>query len=283
MLDALPYPRLIVHHGERNMGFGQAVNQAVARTRSDLVLVLNSDVSASDDFIAPLHAALVSDPLLAAVMPSGNTFENYDMSQYALRAGCVTTYNLHAYAFLMRRGEFEAVGGFDPAYGRGYFEDRDLSRKLVAKGRSLAIHPGSVLYHRIHGSFEAVPSFRKLIASNRALYLERYPGAARHVLIATARTRLQDLGVALHAELRTLLEEGGSAHWLTRSAPRSIPALEVTFVRWGVRGLRRTARRHRHKPHQRFTELWIAKDVSVIAASALRRWGAVQGLRVRNV
>ncbi len=101
MLDELCFPGLSVHHGERNVGFGRAVNHAFAQTRSELVLVLNSDVAASDDFIEPLHAAMQEDPSLAAVMPAGRTFKDYDLSSYALRSGCVVTYNLHGYAFLI--------------------------------------------------------------------------------------------------------------------------------------------------------------------------------------
>jgi GT2 family glycosyltransferase len=282
MLDELRFPGLSVHHGERNVGFGEAVNRAIARTRTARVLVLNSDVAASDDFIAPLHAAMQADPGLAAVMPSGSTFAGYDLAQYALRAGCVTTYNLHGYAFLIQREAFTDVGGFDPAYGRGYFEDRDLSRKLAAKGLALGIHPQSILYHRVHGSFDDVPSFRDLLRRNRDVYLARHPGARRNALVVTGQEQIQDLGGAFDQELRTLLQEGGGAYWLTRAAPRSIPAFEVRFMRSGWSGMRRILRSHRHKAHHRITELWMSSGASRTVKLAMQRWAAFQRIPVRS-
>ena len=52
-------------------GFGRSVNEGVHRTRSELVLVLTSDVRAEDDFLSPLVAAMGRDPTLVAVSPAG--------------------------------------------------------------------------------------------------------------------------------------------------------------------------------------------------------------------
>jgi N-acetylglucosaminyl-diphospho-decaprenol L-rhamnosyltransferase len=283
MLDALSFPRLAIHHAERNTGFGDGVNQGVARTSSDRVLVLNSDVVAHDDFIAPLHAALSADPQLAVLTPAGNTFENYDLTQYALRAGCVVSYNLHGYAFLLRRETFDSVGGFDPAFGLGYFEDRDFSRKIVAKGQLLAVHAKARLEHRTHASFERVPAVRELMARNRELYLQRYPGARRHVLIASGLRHLDSLLAHELAELDALMRDGGSAHWLTRAKPDRLPALELRAERLGWRGLRRVMRRQRHKGHNRSSELWLCSDAPLVARVALRRWAARSGVTIREI
>jgi N-acetylglucosaminyl-diphospho-decaprenol L-rhamnosyltransferase len=215
-------------------------------------------------------------------MPAGRTFRDYDLSSYALRSGCVVTYNLHGYAFLIRRSAFADVGGFDPIYGVGFFEDRDLSRKLIAKGRSFGIHPRSVLDHRVHGSFDQLPSFREMIDKNRELYFDRHPGARRNVLLVSGRMHIQDLGIAMHVELRNLLREGGSAHWLTRSAPGCLPALEVRFMRSGLRGIRRLLRWHSHKKERRITEIWLSSDASPWLRYGFRHWAASHGIPIRT-
>jgi GT2 family glycosyltransferase len=283
MLDALDYPGLSVHHAAHNSGFGGGVNQPFALTKTELVLVLNSDVAADGDFLTPLVAALRGDPTLVAVTPAGNTFGGYDLRRYVLRSGCVVTHNLYGYAFLIRRDAFLAVGGFDPAFGLGFFEDTDLSRKLIRTGYWLGIHPGSSLHHEIHGSFEAVPSFRDGIGANREIYLARYPGALRNVVIASGRSHLADLPAASRDELDAVLRGGGSAHWLTRGPIERLPALEVRADRASLAGVRRTLRRYRHKAHRQIGELWLAADAPRLIAAWLARWARAEGAALRRL
>ncbi len=281
MLDRLDYPRLCVHHAERNSGFGGGVNQPFARTTTELVLVLNSDVAAHDDFLAPLVEALRADPALAAVTPAGNTFAGYALGRYALRSGCVVTHNLYAYAFLIRRAAFLGAGGFDPVFGVGFFEDTDLSRKLYLAGYWIGIHPGAALEHEIHGSFDALPGFREGMEANRETYLERHPGARWHVLVLSGRRHLDDLPDEARAELDAVLKGGGSAYWLTRGAVERLPALEVRADRASIAGVRRAIRRHGHKAHRRLRELWLADDAPRLVAAWLARWARAQGAAVR--
>jgi GT2 family glycosyltransferase len=283
MLDGLRYPRLVVHHAPCNTGFGDGVNRAVAATRSDLVLVLNSDVAASSDFLAPLRHALASDPTLAAVTPAGNTFASYDLRRYARRSGCVVTHNLYAYAFLIRRAAFERVGGFDPVFGLGFFEDTDLSRKLTRAGYWLGIHPESQLHHEIHGSFDAVPAFRELLGKNRGIYLERYPAAARHALVVSGAVPLEHLPRGAGDALSELLRDGGRAQWMTRAALDGLPSLEVRASRLGVTTLLRTLRHHDSRERRRFTEVWLTADVPRRHAAWLRRFARSHKLPVRAV
>ena len=52
-------------------------------------------------------------------------------SKYLRRpGGYIETHRLQGHAFLIRRDVFEEVGGFDAAFGRGYYEDVDLGRRL---------------------------------------------------------------------------------------------------------------------------------------------------------
>src|SRR5262245_61963896 len=153
MPDALRPPRLRVVHAAQNTGFGEAVNRAVASTRTPLVLVLNSDIEARGDFLPPLLDAMQRDPRLASVSPAGNSLDGYELPRYPRTHGYVRAFALWGYAFLLRRAAFEEVGGFDRAFGRGYYEDSDLTRRLLDKGWSLGVHPDAELFHEVHGSF----------------------------------------------------------------------------------------------------------------------------------
>jgi GT2 family glycosyltransferase len=282
MLDSLVDPRLAVHHESRNTGFGEAVNRAFARTSSRYVLVLNSDVEVLDDFVSPLAHALDADERLAAVSPSGNELQGYDLDRYLRRAGCVESHSLWAYAFLVRRRAFEEVGGFDRAYGRGFFEDVDISRRLVDKGWWLAVHPDARVRHERHGSFAGVDEYREVFGRNRDLYFGRYPEARRQVLQVTGDVSLQALPAELRRELDLALRRGGAVWWLHRGAPPRLPALPLRSARFGLlRALGMIARRRR-KGRREFTDLWILEGAPRFGAALLARSARRAGVAVRR-
>jgi glycosyltransferase involved in cell wall biosynthesis len=74
---------------------------------------------------------------------------------------------------LVRRDEFAEVGGFDPAYGIGYFEDVDLSFKLKERGLRTIYEPRSRVVHHLHGSGTSQRAQQRMIA-NRALFYRRW-------------------------------------------------------------------------------------------------------------
>jgi GT2 family glycosyltransferase len=270
LLASLADPKLRVVRSERNLGYGGSVNLGVASCRAPLVLQLNSDVEARDDFLAPLLAALAANPKLAALNPAGNTYRRYDLSRYARRGGCVVTNHLSGYAFLVRRSVFEAVGGFDPEFGLGYFEDTDLSRRILRAGHWLGVHPDTALHHESHGSFSLRPERRAVLEANRLRYHERWPGARRQVLLATRSARGSELPRSLVDEAWGVLDGGGSIWWVSPELPRELFALGMRGDRMGVvRGARRI-RKQRRDPFKRFTELWMSGDAPRLPAWLLR-------------
>lgn len=177
MLDSLPYDCVEVHHAQKNQGFGLSVNEAVNRSDAFYVLILNSDTEISHDFLPLLCATLAADPTLAAILPAGNSYAKYDLDRYLLReGGYIPTYYLRGHAILIRRDVFQEVGGFDPVFGRGYYEDIDLGRRLDLRGWRFGVHPEARIYHQVKGSFgHERASQKQLVRHNRALYLSRYP------------------------------------------------------------------------------------------------------------
>ena len=85
MLDGLSLPRLSIVHAPRNAGFGAAVNQGMALVRTDLALVLNSDIEVRDDFLAPLLEAIRCDTELAALQANCPQLASYDLRRYRRR------------------------------------------------------------------------------------------------------------------------------------------------------------------------------------------------------
>ncbi len=191
MLDCLPYRCVEVCHAEKNQGFGLSVNAAVGRSNADYVLILNSDTEVSRNILPPLCLAFEADPKLAAIIPAGNSYDRYDFSRYLIGEGhYIRTYYLRGHAILIRRAAFLESGGFDPAFGRGYYEDIDLGRRLDLRGWRFGVHPAARIYHKGAGSFGE--GRVALARRNRALYLARYPAAQRNILLLSGNCALTD-------------------------------------------------------------------------------------------
>ena len=281
MLDDLSHARLDVHHAAENTGFGSGVNQGVARASTPLVLVLNSDVEAHDDFVPPLIHALNAEPDMIAVSPSGSEFRGYDLSRYVMRSDCVISYNLWGYAFLMRRSLFQETGGFDEKFGLGYFEDVDLARRVVGGRGWFGIHSKSTVQHAEHGSFSDSSARATLLERNSHLYYARYPSARREVIVASGTSRLDELPQALRDEAEEILRLGGTVHWLAPSAPERLLALQMRGVRLGPKSLYRLLRKSRRRPHMRLSDLWLVDDLPRWKGALLGRIARPDGPKLR--
>ncbi|NDY93401.1 glycosyltransferase family 2 protein, partial [Ideonella livida] len=53
----------------------------------------------------------------------------------------------------VRRGDFEALGGFDEGYSPGYYEDTDLCLRLWARGLRVRYDPALAVHHYEHASY----------------------------------------------------------------------------------------------------------------------------------
>ena len=164
MLDNVPYACVRVHHAQKNQGFGASVNEAINRSDASYVLILNSDTIVSEDFLPRLCAALAADPQLAVIIPAGNDYARHNLDQYVRGpGGYIRTHRLRGHAFLIRRNVFLEIGGFDPAFGRGYYEDIDLGRRLNLRGWRLGVYPDAHIYHKGGGSFGRGQSYKELV------------------------------------------------------------------------------------------------------------------------
>jgi len=205
--------------------FGMAVNTAVSRSDAFYVFVLNSDTEVKSNILPLLCSAFDTDPELAAIVPAGNSYNNFDLGRYTLYPGNYTrTYYLRGHAFLIRRDVFLAIGGFDPIFGRGYYEDIDLGRRLDLNGWRFGVHPEAHIYHKKGGLFD--DDRFPLSRHNRAVYLSRYPKAQQNLLFCA----LTDLGEELISTIDQVLHDGGYAHWLTPTRSSRLTSLKYTTM-----------------------------------------------------
>ncbi|HEY7368546.1 MAG TPA: glycosyltransferase family 2 protein [Thermoanaerobaculia bacterium] len=202
-----------------NLGFAGAVNEALARTRSSYVLLLNNDAVVSPDYVARLAARLSMDPRLAAVQGlvltgDGRTVDTAGLTWNArgealpLLAGtpaasapgnAFEVSGVSATATLYRRDAIDAVStaghAFDGSFF-AYYEDVELSLRLWRAGWRFACDPLAIARHEGGRTGGRTPIKRALwICRNRWRTLWRHFDA-RFLLSQLPRLLAADLAHA---------------------------------------------------------------------------------------
>jgi len=283
MLDSLLYEQVQVYHALSNQGFGKSVNEAVARSDADLVLILNSDTEVYENFLPLLCHAFAVDPELAVISSVDDHFAKYDFERYMRRpGGYIITYRFKGHAFLMRRNLFIEMGGFDLKFGRGYYEDTDLGRRLDQKGWRMGVHPDAYIRHESGGSFGRGQSYRALAKRNRKFYHSRYPDACRNILLVSGQRTMADLSVELTDAIEHVFRQGGSIHWLTSVPLPQLSCLQMRNSQASIRMIVKLMLRGWSREDKRISAVWILPDASGLLRVLLALFVRVRKLKIQK-
>ena len=176
MLDAFAASRAGTRVIRRaaNGGFAAAANEgaSAAPAGSDL-LFLNADTEVTAGALDAMCAALAARDDAALACPLSNNATFLSVPRYQQESGLppgVAAEDMAAilarlaaapleiptavgFCMLVRRRDWDAVGPFDSAYGRGYGEDDDLAQRLRSAARVLLGVPSAFVAHEGHASF----------------------------------------------------------------------------------------------------------------------------------
>jgi O-antigen biosynthesis protein len=179
---------------DTNIGFGAGSNLGAHHARAPFLCLLNSDAMVQPGWLEPLLEALAA-PDIAAAVPcllglDGAVQEAGSVlgaGGYTLAYGRGASPDDPAVGFprridygsaacmVLRRADFEAVGGFHPAYGLGYCEDVDLCLELAARGRWTVYEPRSRVVHVGAASSDHVQAGERM-RRNRVILRHRWGG-----------------------------------------------------------------------------------------------------------
>ena len=197
-------PPASVAVNEHNLGFAGNCNAGAARASGDILLFLNQDTKAHENWFEPLMEMF--EARMIGIVGPKLIFSNKDVHrlnetqvkiEYSIQS-CGGLYDAgkgpyHRYlgwatddwrvncseriswttgaALAIRRELFYKVGGFDIAYERGYFEDVDLCEKVKAESYEVWYCPNSVFEHSV-ASTGGIPAH--IFKANSLRFHERW-------------------------------------------------------------------------------------------------------------
>jgi GT2 family glycosyltransferase len=190
---AFPGVRVVANAG--NEGFGPAMNRAAEAASAPTLALLNSDTVVGPAWYGPL-ASRLARPGVGAVVPALVNEDGTLQGAGALVGadGGVVSYGAGAdpgdgrFAFaratdfgaaaclVLRRADFQGVGGFDPMYAPAYFEDVDLCFKLADRGLRTVYEPAVKVLHGLYGSGSPTDA-AALYERNRPRFVARWRSA----------------------------------------------------------------------------------------------------------
>jgi GT2 family glycosyltransferase len=156
-----------------NLGFAHGCNQGIAAATGTHVVLLNNDVVVTAGWLENLLAAHARDPLVGVSAPRSNRIVghqqlgniSYDSleSMHAFAAARAREFaGMHyrttraiGFCLCIARNVIDEVGGIDPRYGVGNFEDDDYCIRVRAAGYQIAVCEDVFIHHFGSVSFAA--------------------------------------------------------------------------------------------------------------------------------
>lgn len=157
-----------------NYGFAEGYNRALANLHHEYVVLLNSDVEVTENWLEPLVSYLDAHPNTAACQPKIRSYRNKEYFEHAGASGGYI--DLLGYPFcrgrlvhhvekdlgqydniapifwatgaclFIRLTEYKKVGGLDDTFF-AHMEEIDLCWRLKSRGKELVCIPQSTVFH----------------------------------------------------------------------------------------------------------------------------------------
>jgi len=179
-------------YNERNLGFATGCNQGAAIARGTHVVWLNNDVIVTDGWLDALLALHDQRATIGMTVPVSNNVHGHQripdapadvarLSAFAaeraarLRGRWYRADVAMGLCMCIRREVIDEIGGMDPRYAVGNFEDIDYCVRTRAAGYEIAVCEDSFIHHFGSVSFRANSvDYEGQSTSNFKQFVERW-------------------------------------------------------------------------------------------------------------
>lgn len=181
-------PKIDVIVNPKNLGFLASCNNAYKTTKSDVVVLVNTDIRVPNRWLIRLLHAMNSDPKVALVTPLATNGANLSVSLRPGQSWCDadaviarTSAPIYpdactgvGYVMGIRRKAITTETLFDPIYEHGYCEDTDLHYRLVQSHWRSVICDNLLVFHQGSASYELDAKKTQIYENNRKIFFDRW-------------------------------------------------------------------------------------------------------------
>lgn len=168
------FPDLPLIELDENYGFAEGYNRAIAKVDAEYIVLLNSDIETTKNWLKPMIDYMDKDREVVAVQPKILDYKNKTYFEYAGASGgfidrygypfcrgrilgsveedkgqyddIVPIFWATGAALCIRKRDYEEAGGLDGRFF-AHMEEIDLCWRLNARGKKIMVIPQSVIYH----------------------------------------------------------------------------------------------------------------------------------------
>jgi GT2 family glycosyltransferase len=203
-IASLPYEFSYIRNNT-NTGWVHAINQGLCQTKdSDLVILLNNDTEVTPGWLTYIIDIFRHLPNVGLVGPLSNAPNN--PYQYGAPAENPITrrYISHAvpkltgFCLALSRPLIDTIGGLDPIFGIGNFDDDDYIARAILSGYECRVALASYVTHHSHRTFTDTHTdadFNNLLQANWATFKAKWgidpdlPYGSSYALPSSSYTR----------------------------------------------------------------------------------------------
>ncbi|MCM8761339.1 MAG: glycosyltransferase family 2 protein [Candidatus Omnitrophica bacterium] len=182
----ITHPDSLLVRNDENLGWVKAVNQGIELSRAPYICVMNNDtIIETDDWLKRMIEVADSEEDIGLVNPD---FAD-KLRHPPLTKPYIEVDFCRGYCVLIKRSVVEKIGGFDEAYGFGYYDDDDFSVRAIRAGfRCVKVRDVTVRHLR-DSTFASLFKDDKRIAlheKNKELFYSRWGRRLKLVFIVTS-------------------------------------------------------------------------------------------------
>ena len=214
-----------VLYNSKNIGYTNTVNKGIKLSKSQDIILLNSDTITTFNWIEDLRKVAYSDKKIGTVtaMSDNAGAFSFPIQSVPNPKPIKMQYNNYAniilrkshtvlpvevptgsgFCFYIKRELIDSIGSFDhKAFPRGYGEENDFCMRAVANGWKNVIAPNSFIFHIRTASFGNEKE--KLVKEGVATVIQRYPEYNQVVQKAFSSQGMKELRISIKTVVNNL-------------------------------------------------------------------------------